>query len=135
MSYVVAEPCVKCKYTECVSVCPVDCFQEGETSLAINPDQCIDCGMCEPVCPSHAIFEESELPAKWGLYRDLNAVFTGARTPEDANTDIWPKRLVVFGQAPWPNLTEQKQPMPGADAARLVVNKLDSFSTNPGSGD
>src|SRR5579883_751508 len=65
MAYVVADPCVKCKYTDCVAVCPVDCFYEGKNSLAINPDECIDCGACEPECPTTAIFEESELPAKW----------------------------------------------------------------------
>src|SRR5207244_2942431 len=65
MAYVVADPCVKCKYTDCVAVCPVDCFYEGKNSLAINPDECIDCGACEPECPTTAIFEESELPSKW----------------------------------------------------------------------
>src|SRR5574339_632493 len=68
MAYVVADPCVKCKYTDCVAVCPVDCFYEGKNSLAINPDECIDCGACEPECPTTAIFEESELPSKWSLY-------------------------------------------------------------------
>ena len=52
MAYVVAEPCVKCKYTDCVDVCPVDCFTEGENFLAINPDECIDCGACVPECPT-----------------------------------------------------------------------------------
>src|SRR5690606_21970859 len=55
MAYVVADPCVKCKYTDCVAVCPVDCFYEGKNSLAINPDECIDCGACEPECPTTAI--------------------------------------------------------------------------------
>jgi NAD-dependent dihydropyrimidine dehydrogenase PreA subunit len=73
MAYVVADPCVKCKYTDCVEVCPVDCFYEGKNSLAINPDECIDCGACEPECPTTAIFEESELPAKWAVYKDINA--------------------------------------------------------------
>ena len=62
MAYVVADPCVKCKYTDCVAVCPVDCFYEGKNSLAINPDECIDCGACEPECPWQAIFEEVAVP-------------------------------------------------------------------------
>ena len=73
MAYVVADPCVKCKYTDCVAVCPVDCFYEGKNSLAINPDECIDCGACEPECPTTAIFEESELPSKWKAYKEINA--------------------------------------------------------------
>ena len=61
MPYVVTEPCIKCKYTDCVDVCPVDCFTEGENFLAINPDECIDCGACVPECPTEAIFEEIRL--------------------------------------------------------------------------
>ena len=56
MAYVVAEPCIKCKYTDCVEVCPVDCFYEGPNFLVIHPDECIDCGACEPACPTKAIF-------------------------------------------------------------------------------
>ena len=58
MAYVVAEPCIKCKYTDCVEVCPVNCFYEGDNFLVIHPDECIDCGACEPVCPTKAIFPE-----------------------------------------------------------------------------
>ena len=86
MAYVVADPCVKCKYTDCVAVCPVDCFYEGKNSLAINPDECIDCGACEPECPTTAIFEESELPAKWSVYAEINAVVSGAKPVDKANT-------------------------------------------------
>ena len=68
MAYVVAEPCVKCEYTDCVDVCPVDCFTEGVNFLAINPDECIDCGACVPECPTEAIFEETEVPEKWAEY-------------------------------------------------------------------
>ena len=57
MTYVVTEDCIKCKYTDCVEVCPVDCFYEGENMLVINPDECIDCGVCEPECPNTAISE------------------------------------------------------------------------------
>lgn len=73
MAYVVAEPCIKCKHTDCVAVCPVDCFHEGNNFMAIDPDVCIDCGACVPECPVNAIFAESELPAKWAQYKDLNA--------------------------------------------------------------
>ncbi len=60
MAYVVAEPCIKCKYTDCVEVCPVNCFYEGANFLVIKPEECIDCGACEPVCPTKAIFPEAE---------------------------------------------------------------------------
>ena len=73
MAYVVAEPCIKCKYTDCVEVCPVDCFYEGPNFLVIHPDECIDCGACEPACPTKAIFPEESLPAKWTEYTQLNA--------------------------------------------------------------
>jgi aspartate-semialdehyde dehydrogenase len=74
VAYVVAEPCIKCKYTDCVEVCPVNCFYEGANFLVIKcPDECIDCGACEPVCPTKAIFPEGDLPAKWAEYKALNA--------------------------------------------------------------
>jgi len=75
MAYVVADPCVKCKYTDCVAVCPVDCFYEGKNSLAINPDECIDCGACEPECPVEAIFPEDALPAKWEPFVKINYAY------------------------------------------------------------
>ena len=75
MAYVVADPCVKCKYTDCVAVCPVDCFYEGKNSIAINPDECIDCGACEPVCPVKAIFAEDETPDQWKNFIELNKQF------------------------------------------------------------
>ncbi|MFT7625978.1 MAG: ferredoxin [Myxococcota bacterium] len=73
MAYVVAEPCINCKFTDCVDVCPVDCFYEGKNFLIIHPDDCIDCGACEPECPVEAIFEEDELPEKWAHYTEFNA--------------------------------------------------------------
>ena len=73
MTYVVAEPCVKCKYTDCVDVCPVDCFYEGENFLVIHPDECIDCGACEPACPWEAIFEDKEVPEIFEEDTQLNA--------------------------------------------------------------
>jgi ferredoxin len=65
MTYVVTDNCIACKYTDCVEVCPVDCFYEGENMLVINPDECIDCGVCVPECPAEAIFPESEDLQKW----------------------------------------------------------------------
>ena len=62
MTYVVTESCIKCKYTDCVEVCPVDCFYEGPEFLVIDPDECIDCGLCEPECPIEAIYADDELP-------------------------------------------------------------------------
>ncbi|HCH63346.1 MAG TPA: 4Fe-4S ferredoxin, partial [Deltaproteobacteria bacterium] len=62
MPHIVADPCVKCKYTDCVTVCPVDCFHEGVNMLVINPDECIDCGACVPECPADAIFLDEDLP-------------------------------------------------------------------------
>ena len=73
MTYVVDEECIKCKLMDCVEVCPVDCFYEGENMLVIHPDECIDCAACEPVCPVTAIFEESELPEEWSEYTKMNA--------------------------------------------------------------
>lgn len=73
MTYVVCEPCVDCRYTECASVCPVDAFHRDERMLIINPDVCIDCNACEPVCPVHAIFPEFDVPAPWKSFIELNA--------------------------------------------------------------
>jgi ferredoxin len=133
MAYVVADPCVKCKYTDCVAVCPVDCFYEGENSLVINPDECIDCGACEPECPTTAIFEESDLPDKWKVYTDINAVFSGAKGVDDVDTGNWPEKLVAGAQT-WPNITDQRQALDGADEAQKEENKLQFLSPNPGGG-
>ena len=72
MAMVVTEPCVGCKYTDCVVVCPVDAFREGDTMLYIDPDECIDCGACVPECPTEAIFLDTDVPAKWSHYIELN---------------------------------------------------------------
>ena len=106
MAYVVAEPCVKCKYTDCVDVCPVDCFYEGENFLVIHPDECIDCGACVPECPTEAIFDEQELPAKWAEYTEINA------------------RLAQE----WPNITGRKDPLPDADEWKDVEEKRQHLS-------
>jgi ferredoxin len=65
MTMVVTQPCVGCKYTDCVVVCPAECFYEGESMLFIHPDECIDCGLCAPECPQQAIFYEDDVPAQW----------------------------------------------------------------------
>jgi ferredoxin len=70
---VVTEPCYDCKYTDCVTVCPVDCFYQDEMMLYIDPEDCIDCGACIPECPVGAIFESAEVPAQWQEYPALNA--------------------------------------------------------------
>ena len=87
MTYVIAEPCVNTKDTACVEVCPVDCIHpkkdepefEAETKLYIDPETCIDCGACEPVCPVEAIFENDFAPDKWKQYIDINADWYKAR--------------------------------------------------------
>ena len=109
MTYVVAEPCVACKYTDCVDVCPVDCFYEGENFLVINPDECIDCGACVPECPTEAIFSEDDLPEKWAEYKELNAKLA----------------------AHWPVITSKKDPLPQADEFKAVEAKRAMLSEKP----
>lgn len=112
MTHVVAEPCINCKYTDCVDVCPVDCFVEGENFLAINPDDCIDCGACVPECPTEAIFAEDDLPEKWSEYIELNAKFA----------EIWPV------------IDEKKDPLPDADHWKEIENKREHLSEKPFQG-
>ncbi|HEX7341190.1 MAG TPA: ferredoxin FdxA [Rhodanobacteraceae bacterium] len=73
MTFVVTDNCIKCKYTDCVEVCPVDAFHEGPNFLAIDPDECIDCTLCEPECPANAIFPEDDVPAGQEHFTPLNA--------------------------------------------------------------
>lgn len=73
MTYVVTENCIKCKYTDCVDVCPVDCFHEGENFLVIDPDECIDCQLCVPECPVEAIYNEQDLPNDQRHFLAINA--------------------------------------------------------------
>ena len=114
MTYLVNENCIKCKHMDCVEVCPVDCFYEGENMLVINPDECIDCGVCEPECPAEAIvqdsvYEGSELQ-KW---LDLNTKYSNI----------------------WPNITEIGEPPEDAEEWNGVPNKLEEhFSDKPGKG-
>ncbi|GAA4830643.1 ferredoxin FdxA [Kitasatospora terrestris] len=92
MTYVVTDNCIKCKNTDCVAVCPVDCFYEGPNMLVIHPFECIDCGACEPECPSHAIYVDDEVPRDMAEFIELNAELSEI----------------------WPNITESKDPLPGA---------------------
>ena len=73
MTHVVTENCIKCKFTDCVDVCPVDCFREGPNFLVIDPDECIDCAVCIPECPANAIFAEEDLPADQKRFVEINA--------------------------------------------------------------
>lgn len=73
MAFVVTENCIRCKYTDCVEVCPVDCFHEGPNFLVIDPEECIDCALCEPECPAEAIFSEDDLPEDSQEFIGLNA--------------------------------------------------------------
>lgn len=112
MTFVVTDICIKCKYTDCVEVCPVDCFYEGENMLVIHPDECIDCGVCEPECPIEAIVPDSDPRAdKWlGLNRDY--------------ADHWPV------------LTRKIDAMPDAKTFEGAEGKFEKyFSPNPGEGD
>jgi len=102
MTYVVTEQCIKCKYTDCVEVCPVDCFHEGPNFLVIDPEECIDCAVCEPECPVNAIFSEDDLPQGQEIFLEINArlskqwpVITEIKPPpEDADSwcDVEAKR-------------------------------------------
>ena len=78
MAYVVTEPCFNCKYTDCVVVCPCDCFHEGESMLFINPAECIDCDACMSECPVEAIFPDHQVPKQWQEYIELNAEMIAA---------------------------------------------------------
>lgn len=112
MTFVVTDVCIMCKHTDCVEVCPVDCFYEGENTLVIHPDECIDCGVCEPECPIEAIKPDSDPEAdKW---LDLNRRYAGV----------------------WPVITKKKDPLPDAESYRDKPNKYQEFfSPNPGEGD
>jgi ferredoxin len=95
MTYVVTESCVKCKYTDCVDVCPVDCFREGPNMLVIDPDECIDCTLCVAECPVEAIFAEDDVPAEQKDFIALNAELAKVwkplveRKPAPPDADQW----------------------------------------------
>ncbi|WP_022947622.1 ferredoxin FdxA [Methylohalobius crimeensis] len=102
MTFVITENCINCKYTDCVDVCPVDCFHEGPNMLVIDPDECIDCTLCEPECPVNAIYSEDEVPEEQQTFIQLNA--------ELANQ--------------WPVITEVKSPLPDAEEWNDKPDKL-----------
>ena len=109
MTYIVTEDCIKCKYQDCIEVCPVDCFYEGENMLVIHPDECIDCGVCEPECPAEAILPDTDEEAvKWlALNREYSEK--------------------------WPNITEMGEPPADAEEFDGVADKFKKFfSPNPG---
>jgi ferredoxin len=101
MTHVVTESCIKCKYTDCVDVCPVDCFREGPNMLAIDPDECIDCAVCIPECPVNAIYAEEDVPDGQKGFTALNAELAKA----------------------WPAITDAKAAPEDADAWKDVKDK------------
>ena len=113
MTYIVKEECIKCKLTDCVEVCPVDCFYEGENMLVINPDECIDCGVCEPECPINAIEPDTNNETKKWI--ELNTKYSSI----------------------WPNITKKRSLDVPKDQEkwREVKNKEKYFSKKPGKGD
>ncbi len=108
LTYVVLENCIKCKYMDCVEVCPVDCFYVGENMLVIHPDECIDCGVCEPECPAEAIVPDSDDRA--AAWAEANRTYS----------------------AQWPNITRKGEPPPDADEWKDKPGKAELFSAEPG---
>jgi ferredoxin len=112
MTYIVTDACVRCKYTDCVEVCPVDCFYEGENFLVIHPDECIDCGVCEPECPVEAIKPDTEDDPD-GKWLAVNSKFAEV----------------------WPNITIKRDAPKDADEFAAQTNKFEKFfSEKPGQG-
>ena len=112
MTYIVKDECIKCKLTDCVEVCPVDCFYEGENMLVINPDECIDCGVCEPECPIDAIVSDVNYNEKdKNKWLDINKKYSNI----------------------WPVITKRKEPYPENEKFKKIKNKLEKhFSEKPG---
>ncbi|WP_025918339.1 ferredoxin FdxA [Herminiimonas sp. CN] len=102
MTHVVTESCIQCRYTDCVDVCPVDCFREGPNFLTIDPDECIDCAVCVAECPVNAIFAEEDVPADQQQFIKINA-------------ELSPK---------WPAITKTKNPLDIAEEWKDVKDKL-----------
>ena len=102
MTFVVGDNCIKCKHTDCVEVCPVDCFYERPNILVIHPDECIDCALCEPECPIDAIFAEDEIPEGQEHFIELN------------------QELAEI----WPNITEQKAPLEDAEKWNGIPQRI-----------
>ena len=104
MTHVVSDSCILCKYTDCVDVCPVDCFREGPNMLVIDPDECIDCAVCIPECPVNAIYAEEDLPADQLHFTKLNAELTNAPG--------------------WKSITKRKDALPDAEEWKDKTEKL-----------
>lgn len=102
MTYVVTEDCIMCKYTDCVDVCPVDCFHEGPNFLIIDPEECIDCDLCVPECPINAIFSEEDLPDNMQEFKAINAELAKK----------------------WPTINQPKEPMAEAKKWEGVKGKI-----------
>ena len=111
MTYIVTENCIKCKFQDCVEVCPVDCFYEGENFLVIHPDECIDCGVCEPECPAEAIVPDTE-----------------------PGVEKWLELNTKFAEI-WPNLTRKGDQLADAEEWDGKPGKEAMLSENPGQGD
>ena len=112
MTYIVKDECIKCKLTDCVEVCPVDCFYEGENMLVINPDECIDCGVCEPECPIDAIKPDTD--------------------DSVADMEKWLSVNKKFSTI-WPNISKKKEPMKDHEKFKDMKNKYEQhFSEKPG---
>ena len=110
MTYLVTENCIKCKYMDCIEVCPVDCFYVGENMLVIHPDECIDCGVCEPECPAEAILPDTE--DNLDEWLDINKQYAGS----------------------WPNITAKGDSPDDAEEWKDKPGKKAELSTNPGQG-
>jgi ferredoxin len=106
MTFVVTEACIRCKYTDCVSVCPVDCFHEGPNFLVIDPDACIDCAVCAPECPVDAIVADTDVPAGQEHFVEMNARYA----------------------AQWPVISQAREPLPDAEQWASVSSKLDHLA-------
>lgn len=106
MTHVVTDPCIKCKYTDCVEVCPVDCFKEGADFLVIDPDECIDCAVCIPECPVNAIYADTDTPPEFASFLELN------------------QRLAKS----WPLISKRIDPLPTADQWKDKTGKLASVN-------
>ena len=107
MTFVVTQACIRCKYTDCVSVCPVDCFHEGPNFLVIDPEVCIDCAVCVPECPVNAIVADHELAPEQQMYLELNA-----RQSQQ-----------------WPVITQAREPLPDAALWADVMHKFEQLQT------
>ncbi len=113
MAYIVAEPCIKCKYTDCVEICPVMCFHEGANFLVIDPIECIDCGACVAECPVQAIYPQEDLPHKWDAFIAINARYAKE----------------------WPVISRKMEALATAEEFKSVEDKVGLIDATPGAGD